>query len=186
MRLSRIPSLSALATFALVLCSFPLLAQDLPYSAPDRSEGEGPWKRLILRGATVIDGSGAPPYGPADIVIENDRIVEVRTVGYPMAEIRERDRPALDGGHEIDVSGMYILPGFVDQHGHQHVESSGQGTSAEYIHKLWMAHGITTIADVGNHSVDWLMAHRDRSDRNEITAPACCPTSSLEAGPRSP
>ncbi|MEM1247017.1 MAG: amidohydrolase family protein [Acidobacteriota bacterium] len=157
-----------------------------PYSAPERSEGEGPWKRLILRGATIIDGSGAPPFGPADIVIENDRIAEVRTVGYPKAEIRERDRPALDGGHEIDVSGMYILPGFVDQHGHQHVESSGQGTSAEYVHKLWMAHGITTIADVGSHDVRWLMTHRDRSDRNEITAPRMLPYVIFGSGARRP
>ena len=36
----------------------------------DRAEGEGPFKRLIIRGATVIDGAGGPPRGPVDIVIE--------------------------------------------------------------------------------------------------------------------
>ena len=59
----------------------------LPEPAPPRAEGEGPFARLILRGATVIDGTGAPPFGPVDIVIEKDRIVEVRTVGFPKLAI---------------------------------------------------------------------------------------------------
>src|SRR5260370_14350025 len=37
--------------------------------APPRAEGEAPFARLILRGATVIDGTGAPAIGPVDIVI---------------------------------------------------------------------------------------------------------------------
>ena len=45
-----------------------------PAPAPPRADGEGPWKRLILRGATLIDGTGAPPVGPVDIVVEGNRI----------------------------------------------------------------------------------------------------------------
>ena len=43
---------------------------------PDRpaGEGEGPFDRLLIRGATVIEGSGAPPAGPVDIVVEGNRI----------------------------------------------------------------------------------------------------------------
>ena len=37
-------------------------------------EGDGPHERLILRGAIIIDGTGAPPMGPVDIVIEQNRI----------------------------------------------------------------------------------------------------------------
>ncbi len=145
---------------------------DLPDPVPDRAEGEGPFERLILRGAIVIDGTGAPPYGPADIVIEGQRIVEVRVVGSPRSTVSDDRRPAATPGtRELDVSGMYVLPGFVDMHGHQHTQSSGQGVPATYVHKLWMAHGITTIADVGNFSVDWLMHHKERSAENEITAP---------------
>ena len=29
-------------------------------AAPDRAEGDGPFGRLILRGATLVDGTGAP------------------------------------------------------------------------------------------------------------------------------
>src|SRR5262245_12617652 len=79
---------------------------------PDRrsGEGEGPFERLVIRGATMIDGAGAPPMGPVDIVIENNRIKEIRSVGYPKVTIRESNRPA-KGVKEIDASGMYVLPG---------------------------------------------------------------------------
>ena len=46
-----------------------------------RDRGDGPFRRLVLRGATVLDGTGAPPWGPADIVIEGDRITEIAAVG---------------------------------------------------------------------------------------------------------
>ncbi len=136
---------------------------------PNRTEGEGPYPRLIIRGATVIDGTGAPPVGPVDIVIENNRIAEVRSVGYPKVAIREAGRPK-SGTREIDAAGMYVLPGFVDCHGH--IGGIMQGTPAEYVYKLWMAHGVTTIRDPGSmNGVDWTIRERERSAKNEITAP---------------
>ena len=40
--------------------------------------------KLIIRGATLIDGTGAPPRGPVDIVIEKNRITQVAdVVGAP-------------------------------------------------------------------------------------------------------
>lgn len=137
---------------------------------PDRTEGEGPWDRLVIRGGTLIDGSGAPPIGPVDIVIEGDRITSVRQVGYPGVPI-DPDRRPEEGGREIDASGMYILPGFIDSHGHQHVATTGQGVPIEYVHKLWLSHGITTTRDLGGHDIDWLFEAKQRSDANEITAP---------------
>ena len=43
---------------------------------PDRAPGEGvgPFGRMLIRGATLIDGTGAPPEGPVDMVVENNRI----------------------------------------------------------------------------------------------------------------
>jgi hypothetical protein len=38
--------------------------QDLP---------AGPYQRLVVRGATMIDGTGAPPRGPVDIVVEGEK-----------------------------------------------------------------------------------------------------------------
>ncbi|MBT6169558.1 MAG: amidohydrolase, partial [Flavobacteriaceae bacterium] len=31
--------------------------------APERFRGEGPFEQLIIRGATLINGNGAPPIG---------------------------------------------------------------------------------------------------------------------------
>ena len=112
-------------------------AQD--QEVPDRAEGDGQYERLVLRGGYIIDGTGAPAYGPADVVIENDRIAEIRVVGTPGRPINPDRRPAR-GDREIDVHGKYILPGFIDVHSHIHSENSGQGVPPEYIFKLLMSH----------------------------------------------
>lgn len=157
---------------AAALWGAPLAAQPRTVEpAPDRrpGEGEGPYPRLILRGATVIDGTGAPPIGPVDLVIEQNRISEVRVVGYPGVPIDSSRRPGRPT-REIDASGMYVLPGFVDTHAH--MGGVDQGTPAEYVFKLWMAHGVTTIRDVGcGNGPDWCLAARARSAANAIVAP---------------
>ena len=151
--------------------------------APDRTEGEGPFRRLVIRGATLINGAGAPPQGPMDIVIENDRIVDIVPVGYPKVAIDPADRP-VGGDHEIDAHGMYVLPGFVDAHAH--IATPGHGTvgdmpPAEYVYKLWLGHGVTTVREVG--SFNGLGLDRGRSSIGSAAAadrdhgaPAWCPT----------
>jgi len=139
--------------------------------APDRVEGEGPFSQLIIRGVTLINGDGSPPRGPMDIVVENNRIVDVQAVGYPGVPINAQRRPALKaGGHELNAEGMYLLPGLIDMHGH--IGGRGQGTPAEYVYKLWLGHGITTIRDpsAGN-GLSWTLDQKLRSAKNEITAP---------------
>src|SRR5436190_852292 len=87
---------------------------EVPY-APDRraDEGEGPFQRLIIRGAMLVDGTGAPPVGPVDIVVEGNRIREIRSVGFPKVPIKPEGRPK-DATREIDGSNLWILPGFID------------------------------------------------------------------------
>ena len=138
---------------------------------PLEGEKEGPWPQLILRGGTVIKGNGAPPIGPVDIVVENGRIVRIETVGYPGVEIDDSKRPQLkEGGKEVDVEGMYVLPGLIDMHGH--IGGDAQGASAEYVFKLWMAHGVTTVREPGSfNGRSWTLDHKKRSAKNEITAP---------------
>ncbi len=171
-------------SFLLTICflaglpfSNTVLAQktvDVPEPAPveARNEGSGPFKRLILRGAYMIDGTGAPAQGPVDIVVENDRITDVRVVGTPNIAIDPDNRPvATDGTEEIDLSGMFILPGFVDTHLHLHTMGEGQNVPPEYILKLWLAHGITSGRTVGSVNTRWMIETARRSARNEITGP---------------
>jgi len=141
-----------------------------PNAAPDRKkdEGKGPYKRLIIRGGIVIDGTGAPPRGPMDIVIENNKIVKVQNVGYPGIPINESKRPQ-KGDYEIDAAGMYILPGFVDLHIHS--GNQFKAPDAEYTYKLWMAHGITTVRGVALGPMEWSLKEKERSAKNEIVAP---------------
>jgi hypothetical protein len=42
---------------------------------------------------TLINGTGAPPIGPVDIVIEKNRIVQISNVGSPGAPINPNRRP---------------------------------------------------------------------------------------------
>src|SRR5690606_9862631 len=107
------------------------------------------------------------PQGPMDIVIEGNRITQVRSVGYPLLPINEERRPQ-GADREIDATGMYVLPGFVDLHAH-----AGGGTKnpPEYAYKLWLAHGVTTVRGVGLGPFDWSLQEQARSARNEIAAP---------------
>ncbi len=109
-----------LTTLVMLVFALPVLGQNddpVMIPAPDRQagEGEGPFERLIIRGATLIDGTGAPPIGPVDIVIENNRIAEVKSVGYPGLAIDEEKRPT-DATREIDAHGSYVMPGIIDMH----------------------------------------------------------------------
>jgi imidazolonepropionase-like amidohydrolase len=149
---------------------------NLPTPAPDRKkgEGEGPFDRLVIRGATVITGTGAPALGPMDVVIEGDRITRIQSVGVEGLPINPVVRPS-KGDREIDAHGMYILPGLIDAH--VHIGNPLQGLvgaliPAEYIFKLWMGHGITTVREVGAlMGLEWTVSHKNRSQAGEITAP---------------
>ncbi|MEO1060725.1 MAG: amidohydrolase family protein [Actinomycetota bacterium] len=59
--------------------------------------------RVVIAGGTVVDGTGAPGR-PADVAVEDDRIVEVG--------------PSLSGDRVLDAEGCVVAPGFVDHHTH--------------------------------------------------------------------
>ncbi len=142
--------------------SFSLKGQD--------NRSEGPFSQLIIRGVTLINGDGAPPRGPVDIVVEHNKIVKIQVVGNPGVKIDESKRPQLkSGGKELDCEGMYLMPGFVDVH--THIGGAAQGAEPEYVFKLWMAHGVTTVREVGGRGIDWSLDLKKKSSKNEIIAP---------------
>jgi hypothetical protein len=145
-----------------------LVAATLTISAQELAEG--PFNQLIIRSAMLINGNGAPPLGPVDVVVEQDKITEVRVVGYPGVEINEKRRPVLKpGGKEINAEGMYLLPGFVDMHGH--IGGVAQGADWDYVFSLWLAHGITTVREPSGRGLEWALDLKKKAERNEIIAP---------------
>src|SRR5215470_8111956 len=94
------------------------LQRDPLTPGPPRAAGEGfgPYKTMVVRGAILIDGTGGPPRGPVDIVVENNRITAIRNAGTPGMPLRPNRQPKAD--YEIDATGMYVMPGFIDLHVH--------------------------------------------------------------------
>ncbi len=166
--LQRVTPMTVLVAAIALLPAAPASAQTGVRPAPPRAEGEGPFQRLIIRGATVIDGTGAPPMGPVDIVIENNRIARIVGVGVPGRPIDPQRRPT-GATREIQAEGMYVMPGFVDNH--LHTGDPTKTPEADYIYKLWLAHGITAGRGVEYGPYAFSMSERARSAKNEITAP---------------
>ena len=140
--------------------------------ATRRDRGAGPFKRLVLRNATVIDGTGAPPLGPMNILIENGRIAAMKKVAGFLAT---PDRMFALPDHEIDCGGKWVTPGFIDCHAHSGVAFHAKGgwvPPVDYVYKLWLAHGVTTVRDTGAmNGLGWLIDQRQRSSDNTIAAP---------------
>jgi len=173
-----------LATILLVMIG--CVSQAQIAKAPERKEGMGPYTQLIIRGVTLVNGTGAPPMGPVDIVIEQNRIVQISSLGSPGATIDPARRPQLKtGGKELNCEGMFALPGLIDVHAH--IGGTAQGTPAEYVFKLWMAHGITTIRDpsAGN-GLDWVLDEKKKSAENLITAPRIFAYTAFGQGSKTP
>ncbi len=159
MKMKTKPTLFLLCT---LLCNLALFSQD--------KNGDGPFSQLIIRGVTLINGNGAPPQGPVDIVVENNIITKVEVVGYPGVAIDNSRRPQLKpGGKELNCEGMYLLPGFIDMHAH--IGGTAQGADYDYVSKLWMGHGITTIREPSGRGIDWTLDLKKKSAKNEIIAP---------------
>jgi imidazolonepropionase-like amidohydrolase len=156
--------------FTLLFAALMVAGQSPVAKAPEVKEGEGPFPQLIIRGVTLIDGTGAPPIGPVDVVVRNNRIDRIAIVGYPGVPTTPDRRPKLEpGGKELNAEGTFMLPGFIDMHGHI---GGSQAPFAEYVFKLWMAHGITTVRDPAcGNGLDWVLEHKQKSARNLITAP---------------
>jgi imidazolonepropionase-like amidohydrolase len=119
--------------------------------------------RLVIRNVIVIDGKGTPPRGPMDVILEGNRIAEVRGANLrPDAYKAEK--------HVLDGTGMYLLPGLINSHVHLHDERAGIPQPFEYEYKIWMSCGITTIRDVGS-DVKKAVADRRKSQEGSIAAP---------------
>ena len=172
-------------TVALMAVALPANAQSdatmeqVPARAP--GEGDGPYRKLVIRGATMIEGNGSPPRGPVDIVIEGNRISDIRSAGTPGLAMKPGREPH-DFDREIDAAGMYVLPGFVDMHGHN--GDPAKAPQPSYGYKLWLAHGVTSVRGVSFYSGSPNRSLDDKalSAANRIVAPRLFPYLTLGDG----
>ena len=88
---------------------------------------------LIVRGGTVVDGSGGEPFA-ADVAVKDGRIAAVGTGLGRAAE-------------EIDAAGRLVTPGFVDIHTHYDAQACWDSHLAPSA-----LHGVTTVV-MGNCGV---------------------------------
>jgi imidazolonepropionase-like amidohydrolase len=145
---------------ALLFCI--LLTQGLIAETKGVEHGKR-YDRLVIRNVIIVDGNGTPAKGPADVIVEGNRIA---SVGAPKQEADAYK----DEEHIIDGNGMYLLPGLINLHAHIHDERGNVPIPFEYLYKLWLACGITTIRDVGSN-YDKTLDERSKSQQGEITAP---------------
>ena len=97
---------------------------------------------LVIRNATIVDGTGAPPTR-GDVAVTGSIITAV-------GDVDER------ATREIDADGLMVTPGFVDIHTH----FDGQVTWDPIVAPSSI-HGVTTIA-MGNCGVGFAPARPDR------------------------
>jgi N-acyl-D-amino-acid deacylase len=99
---------------------------------------------LVIRGGTVVDGTGSPPR-QADVAVDGGKVAEVGAVAGGAART-------------IDAEGLLVTPGWVDVHTHY----DGQVTWDDVLApSAW--HGVTTLV-TGNCGVGFAPARPDRHD----------------------
>ncbi len=85
--------------------------------------------KTLFKNGTVIDGSGKAPFR-ADVLIENDRIIEVSEQINAEADVI------------IDIEGLQLCPGLIDAHSHN--DFFYDRKDAEKFYKPFIEQGITT------------------------------------------
>ena len=102
----------------------------------------------VLRGGTLIDGTGAPPRENTVIVIRGDRIESIRTDG---------DVPR--GAQVIDAEGKFIVPGLWDKHLHY----------KDWFPELLITNGVTSAYSQGGGP--WLHALNEGVAKGKVLGP---------------
>lgn len=159
-----------------------VLPADAPTPPRGPGEGQGPFRKLVIRGVNLIVGADGEVRGPVDVVVRGNRIDQIIPAGQPSRALPV-GRPPHDAEHEIDATGMWMMPGLVDEHAH-----TGTGsTPRTYAYKLWLGHGVTTVRGVSLTKNPDAVSDKERSERNEIVAPRIVnyqtPGSGWEDGP---
>jgi Amidohydrolase family len=114
---------------------------------------------LVIQGATLIDGTDAAPIRNATVVIQGSKIRSIVS-GHSTA--------ATEGATVINAQGKFIVPGLFDAHVHW------RGWTGE----LFLAHGITTVIDLGDKA-DWILGARGAEENGQMRGPRIFTTGNI-------
>ncbi|WP_069167147.1 amidohydrolase family protein [Nocardia altamirensis] len=119
----------------------------------------------VLSGATVIDGTGAPPMPDTGIVLAGDRILAVG---------RLPEIPLPPGVRTVQLAGKHVIPGLWDMHTHI-------ADAERTFQPLYVVHGVTGIREM------WGFPHtgdlRRRLDEGQLLGPRMVFAGSIIDGP---
>src|ERR1043166_5522370 len=125
----------------------------LPHKARNQKGQSMSERTLVIKGGTLIDGTGRPSIDNAVIVIQENRF---HAVG-PSSAIT-----VPNGAEVIDVKGKTILPGFIDGHGHLE----------DFHGELYLHLGITTCASIELYQDGpWTRAQKEGTALGKIRGP---------------
>jgi len=107
---------------------------------------------VLIKGATLIDGTNHSPLSNTDILLEGGRI----------RQIGQLENVALPSDAQIiEAEGKYVIPGLIDMHVHY---------DKPWLHRLYLANGVTTVRDLGS-SVERMTTLRQEIAVGNILAP---------------
>jgi imidazolonepropionase-like amidohydrolase len=167
------PETSATATDAAPPCPAPPQAAPVAREAPPQPLAQA-YAAIVLRNATVIDGTGAQPRRGVDVLIQGDRIA---AIGEKLT--------VPQGAHAIDVGGRTLVPGLIDAHVHMTMSPPENHDAGTARHLRWhesdyalegvknaaatLRAGFTTVRNVGGGFIDRSL--RDAIARGAVPGP---------------
>lgn len=132
---------------------------------------------IVIRGVTLVDGTGRAPAPGTTVLIEGNRITAVGTnVQVPA------------GARVIDGTGKFLMPGMIDAHIHLRGGRGANRPPAEQEREAvralhgYLYAGVTTVFDAGNRA-DFIMGLRAKEQSGAIVSPRIFATGGTVASP---
>ena len=152
------------------------------YTSKHSVDGKGV---VILRGATVIDGTGSVPKPNAVVIVNGSKIVNVFT-----AADNSKYHDYYYSKHNVNVlnlTGKYIIPGLFDMHAHVAgvSKNSYNQTKSENMLKMLLGFGVTTIRNPGGPT-EQSVALKQNVTAGKIKGPTIFTAGRLINDPRIP
>ena len=154
--------MAAMSAFRLTICAAVLATLSLAAQQP-ANPSVAPM--LVIRGATVIDGTGAPSRADVDLLIADGRI---SAIGPRLT--------APPGTTEIKARGAWVVPGLIDVHVHLdtpmvfQVSDEERTAILEHNPRAFLYNGVTTVLNVSS-APEWIFDLKAKQRDGRVLAP---------------